>query len=70
MEYKYVIILFHEDGTVWRVYKLKNKKDLRDRVSYEVEHWTHMIVLDIHAFNYSDNDIIKRARKSKDIFEL
>lgn len=70
MEHKYVIIFFEEAGTVWRVYKIKNKRDLRDRVSYEVDHWPHLLVLDIHTFNYSDNEIVKRARKCERTYEL
>lgn len=70
MEYKYVIILFDEDGKVYRVVRVKNKRNLRDRVSYEVEAYPHICVVTIGIFNHSDNAIIKRARKCKNIVDF
>ena len=70
MNYKYVIILFYENSRVYKVYRLKNKRDLRDYVSHYVESWRSLIVVDKGVFEFSDNDIIKRARKCDIIIDI
>lgn len=70
MEFKYAIIFVDEDGSVWRVYKLKNKRVLRDRVSYEIERYPLLLIVESNAFIYSDNHIIKKARKCELTYEL
>lgn len=70
MNYKYVIILFYENGRVYKVYRLKNKRDLRDYVSQHADHWGNLIVVNSGIFEHSDNDIIKRARRCDKIIDI
>lgn len=67
---KYAIILFDEDGSVWRVYLFKKKQPFMRRVAYEVDRYPHVASVSIGTFKYSDNPLMKRARNCEKVFEL
>ena len=67
---KYVLIFCNDDNTVWKVHKYKTKKQYLKDVAYYLETFPQLMCIDENTFLFSDNAMVKRARKSKKIYVL